>query len=405
MSGGGRESGRAWGQTAWTPDMAIRFGGRRPGMERVKARTDTALGMACEGKVWYPKIDMRWLYTEAERETSVETGEQRDVLTRAASAPPVIATPVPMAPSSLTTNPTPPAASHPEPNPKQKPKTAATPPLTSLPFTMSPTLFKAALASPPGAAPAYFSYKLYRGVNPDGSEREVKVHYCKTRHTADRVMKDYFLDEPVIGFDLEWIAGAAKATGARRNVSLVQVASPGRVGLFHVALFPKKSEKKKRVDHGLGHARDKEPPVEGQSVQGKEPPVEEQSKEPPVEESKFADFDMPMLKKVLADPDVLKVGVNIKGDVSRVRDHLDMETKGVFELSHLYRLVKFCGTGELGLINKRVVALATQVDEFLRLPMFKGADIRSGDWTRPLSMDQVVCEYPREGTCIMCTVD
>ena len=66
--------------------------------------------------------------------------------------------------------------------------------------------------------------------------------------------------------------------------------------------------------------------------------------------------------------------------------------KGILELSHLYKLVKYSKAGELDRINKVMVSLAVQTQEMLGLPLFKGADVRSSNWMMRLSADQVACE-------------
>jgi len=74
-----------------------------------------------------------------------------------------------------------------------------------------------------------------------------------------------------------------------------------------------------------------------------------------------------------------------------LRTYLGINSRGIFELSNLYKLVKYSKSGEYGAINRRLVPLATQVQECLGLPMFKGQDVRSSDWSRVLRMDQIIC--------------
>jgi hypothetical protein len=57
--------------------------------------------------------------------------------------------------------------------------------------------------------------------------------------------------------------------------------------------------------------------------------------------------------------------------------------------SHLYKLIKFSHSKEPKLINKKLVSLATQVQEHLHLPMYKGEGGRSSDWSRPLNLEQI----------------
>ena len=221
------------------------------------------------------------------------------------------------------------------------------PPFTPLEYKMPEELFRAAKTAAEGTAESFWSYNLYRGPGGEAGDprAKVKVHYCTSKHTAERVMQEYFMNEKVLGFDLEWAIDANKSQGPRRNVSLIQLASPSRIALFHLALFPKSCD----------------------------------------------DMVAPSFRKVMEDPDVKKVGVWIKGDCTRLRTYLGIDSRGVFELSHLYKLIKYSMTGEHQLVNKKLVKLAKQVEDYLRLPLFKGVDVRTSDWSQPLKMDQIIC--------------
>lgn len=218
------------------------------------------------------------------------------------------------------------------------------PPLSILDFEIDEDLFNAARKAAPGSPESYWSYTQYRGPPEDGKPRKVKVHYCRTKHTAERVLKQYFMDEEVLGFDLEWSPNATRQQDIRKNVSLIQLASASRIALFHVALFTEKGG-----------------------------------------------FVPPSFKKIMEDPGITKVGVAIKGDCTRVRNFMEIDSKGLLELSNLYKLVTFSSSKQYRNIDRRLVPLATQVEQYLRLPLFKGPDVRSSDWTRALSMDQVIC--------------
>ncbi|KAI0537792.1 ribonuclease H-like protein [Xylaria digitata] len=209
-------------------------------------------------------------------------------------------------------------------------------------YKMVDTMFYAAKNSPLGSPGSYWSYEQYRRTAEDGSSHKVRVHYCRSRHTMERVCKEYFMDEKILGFDLEWMVDATRRDGPKRNVSLIQLASPSRIGLFHVALFADSD-----------------------------------------------DMVGPSFRSLMENPDVIKVGVSIKGDTTRLRTFLDVDSRGLMELSHLYRLVTYSRNGQYHNINRKLVPLATQVQDFLHLPMFKGADVRSGNWSRPLDVNQV----------------
>ncbi|KAK2019552.1 exonuclease [Colletotrichum eremochloae] len=215
------------------------------------------------------------------------------------------------------------------------------PPCTGLEFKISLKDFREAQSAAKESAKSFWSYTLYRGPPEDGVEKKVKVHYCKSKHTMERVCQ-YFVDDKVLGVDLEWFPDARKDSGPKKNVSLIQIANESRIALFHIALFPND------------------------------------------------DFVAPTFRRIMENADVKKVGVAIKGDCTRMRTHLGVDTKGIFELSHLYKLVKYSANGRVGLINKRLVTLSLLVQEHLGLPMFKGSDVRSSDWSQPLNMSQLM---------------
>jgi len=173
----------------------------------------------------------------------------------------------------------------------------------------------------------------------------VKVHYCKTKEASERVAR-LFLDEEVLGFDIEWKANAAAIEGIAKNVSLIQIASERRVALFHVALFS-------IIDS-------------------------------------MDEFAIPTLKKIMESRGITKVGVAVKGDCTRLRKFLNIQSRGIFELSHLYKLVKF-SLGDVKKINKTLVSLAQQVQEHLQLPLWKG-EVRSSDWSKDLDYQQIQCK-------------
>ncbi|KAM3540714.1 hypothetical protein ARSEF1564_006396 [Beauveria bassiana] len=222
------------------------------------------------------------------------------------------------------------------------------PPLTSLDFNISKDLFKAALGQPKDSAGSFWSHTMYKSTSADGTVQDVQVHYCTSRQAMEVACQTYFAHEPVLGFDLEWVAYATRGGGPRQNVSLIQLASPGRIGLFHVALFPKADEGE---DGGLV---------------------------------------APTFRAIMEDAAVDKVGVHIQADCTRLRNFLGVDARGVFELSHLYKLVKHAGDKQRRkLINKVPVALATQVQEILKLPLFKGESVRGSNWSKALTSKQL----------------
>lgn len=189
--------------------------------------------------------------------------------------------------------------------------------------------------------PQFWSYNQYK--TPGGGK--IGIHYCKNLEHAERAAA-LFSNSKLLGFDIEWKPQAQTTSGIKSNVSLIQIANEERIALFHIALF------------------------KGNEIR---------------------DLVPPSLKRLLESTDTVKVGVSIKADCSRVRRHLDIDTKGQFELSHLYKLVKY-GSTQPKMVDRRAVNLAQQVEELLGLPLRKDSDVRKSDWTKPLDYAQVQCE-------------
>jgi hypothetical protein len=217
-------------------------------------------------------------------------------------------------------------------------------PASTIPFKMPEEMFRGAKNAVPGSPESFWSHALYRGPEVDGVQPRVKIHYCRSKSTTQSVLEQYFMDKNILGFDIEWKMDTYKIGGIKRNVSLIQLASEDRIGLFHISLYA------------------------GDTVDS---------------------LVAPALKAIMEDPSITKVGVAIKADCTRLRKFLNIDARGIFELSHLYRLVKFSSSKDYQLINKRLVSLATQVQEYLHLPLFKG-EVRGSDWSQALGMDQIV---------------
>ena len=200
---------------------------------------------------------------------------------------------------------------------------------------------KAAQGASAGSEASYWQYSMYSGPAPDYPS--VTRHYCTSREQMEKVSQ-LFVGEELLGVDLEWKASASTTSGIKDNVSLIQIASEDRVALFHVAVF-----------------------------QG----------------SDTEDFVAPTFQRLMESSDVVVTGVNIKGDATRLRKYLQIECEGVFELSYLYKLIKF-HRGEWVPRNRRLISLAQQVEDHLRLPLKKG-DVRTSDWTKKLDDQQFKC--------------
>jgi hypothetical protein len=214
-------------------------------------------------------------------------------------------------------------------------RTTVLPPML---YQIPPQDLRTALMASKTSQAAFWRYSLYK--SPSGEKP--RLHYCTKFEQAEQVAKS-FSGEQVIGFDIEWEMGSTIAKSSiKNNVSLIQIACEDRIALFQVALF-------------AGDSKEELMP--------------------------------PSLKAILESPEILKTGVNISGDFTRLRKCLGVEGQGIFELSHIYRLVKF-SEKEPAKVSKAFVKLADQVQDVLFLPLHKG-NVRTSAWSRRLSMEQV----------------
>ena len=214
---------------------------------------------------------------------------------------------------------------------------------TPLGYHIPKAKLQQAIDAAPSVMAAYWQYTLYRG--PGGEKDKVKVHYCKSKDSTERDAQ-LFLDKEVIGFDIEWTVNATASDGIKKNVALIQIASEERIALFHIARYANATS----VD----------------------------------------DYVAPTLKRIMESSNITKVGVSVKGDCTRLRKYMNIEARGIFELSHLYKLVKY-SCSDVKKINKVLVNLAQQVKEHLQLPLWKG-EVRSSDWSQDLNDEQIQCE-------------
>ena len=228
---------------------------------------------------------------------------------------------------------------------EDKPVVSPTPHETPLDFKIPLKLHQAALAK--DSADPWWSHTLYRSMGDDGVEKTVQVHYCKTRTVMEEVIQKHFCGEKVLGFDMEWDGWAAAAEDSvRKMVSLVQFASPGHIGLFHLAVFKEDDDK----------------------------------------------LTGPLFRSIMQDLDIAKVGVNILADCTRLATHIGVQTQGVIELSHMHNVVKHGADGVAKPLQRRAVKLEVQAKEHLLLPLYKDSKVRQSRWTNPLTPRQVKCE-------------
>ncbi|KAH8731973.1 hypothetical protein GQ44DRAFT_698286 [Phaeosphaeriaceae sp. PMI808] len=184
----------------------------------------------------------------------------------------------------------------------------------------------------------WWSHKLYRG--PDN--QPVQIQYSKSKEDSETLARQ-FLDEPVVGFDMEWPWNDRKKAGLQTKVGLIQVASIDKIALFHIGLHPGKT-----VDEIIA----------------------------------------PSLRKLIESPSIGKLGVGVlSADFARLEQYFGLKPKAAVELSHLYRLTKFGGSNP-EYVSTKLVSLADIVKAQLGYPLYKG-DVRTSNWSKPLSRDQI----------------
>lgn len=208
-----------------------------------------------------------------------------------------------------------------------------------LDYQISPRDLRAAAMASQNSNASFWSHTLYKGKE----GKKPVVYYCTDFAKAEERAK-LFVNEAVLGFDLEWEMHASlkkQPIDIKQNVSLIQIASEDKIGLFQVALF------------------------KGNSVQDLLPPT---------------------LRQILESPTIAKTGVNIVGDARRVKACMGVDMQGVFELSYLYTLVKFSARNPEK-VNFKLVSLASQVENVLLLPLKKDST-RTSAWSHRLNTQQ-----------------
>jgi ribonuclease D len=184
----------------------------------------------------------------------------------------------------------------------------------------------------------WWSHRLYRG--PDN--KPVQILYSKTKEDSERIACQ-FLNEPVIGFDMEWPWNDYKRSDLQNKIGLIQLAVENKIALFHIGLHPGKTAD---------------------------------------------DIIAPSLRKVIEDPNIGKLGVGVlSADFARLRRFFHLNPRGAVDLSHLYRLTKF-GGHKPEFVSTKLVSLARLVEDQLGHPLYKG-DVRTSNWSKPLSRDQI----------------
>ncbi|KAI9710593.1 MAG: hypothetical protein M1828_002144 [Chrysothrix sp. TS-e1954] len=188
-----------------------------------------------------------------------------------------------------------------------------------------------------GEAGKYWSYEAYCNIR---NNDKVKVSYCCDLKSSEKVA-NALLGEKVLGFDMEWKSNGA--VGPKARVSLIQVACEDRIALFHIARH-----------------------------KGSAP----------------AELIAPSLRTLIQSPAIAKTGVAIlNADGRRLRNDLGLDPQGLFELSHLHRVVEYANR-KPELVSKKLVKLTYLAQRHLGRPLDKGP-VRTSDWSKPLTPTQV----------------
>lgn len=186
----------------------------------------------------------------------------------------------------------------------------------------------------------FWSHNLYRGPQ----DQPVKVFYSRTKLESEEIAHE-FLDEKVIGFDMEWPweTNTTANTRLQQRIGLIQIACEDKIALFHIGLHSGSTAK---------------------------------------------DLLAPTLRKIIEDPAIAKCGVAAhNADFARLQLWFGLKPRGAFELSHLHNLVSF-GASNPAKCTTKLRGLAAQVEQHLGLPLHKGK-VRTSNWSKPLNKDQV----------------
>ncbi|KAI1104687.1 hypothetical protein F4804DRAFT_341681 [Jackrogersella minutella] len=189
-----------------------------------------------------------------------------------------------------------------------------------------------------GAQPRkWWHQSYYRG--PQG--QSVRIYYSSSRPHSE-VIAQGFLNEPVLGFDMEWPWDANKRTRLQEKVALIQIACERKIALFHIALH------------------------DGQTSE---------------------ELIAPSLRQIIESANIIKTGVAIlSADFRRLKDYFQLQPRGAFELSHLHNLVTY-GLQNPENVTTRLRALSLLVELHLGLPLQKGT-VRTSNWSLPLDEEQ-----------------
>ncbi|KAI1212347.1 uncharacterized protein F4807DRAFT_367636 [Annulohypoxylon truncatum] len=193
------------------------------------------------------------------------------------------------------------------------------------------------LQSPLEGAPRrkWWEHTYYRGPE----NQSVQILYSTDASNSELIAQQ-FLNEPVLGFDMEWPWDNIRKVEGK--VALIQIACKDKIALFHIALHNGKTTE---------------------------------------------ELIVPSLRRIIESAHIMKTGVAImSGDFRKLTGEFPLQPRGVFELSHLYNLVTF-GSRNLREVNTRLRKLSLIAEDHLGLPLDKGP-IRTSNWNLPLDDKQ-----------------
>lgn len=206
-------------------------------------------------------------------------------------------------------------------------------------FSIPPAVLQAALKTlkGPKQSQTLWSHKLYQ----NAAGEKVVVDFCRTLSESELAAKK-FLNEAVIGFDMEWHMWAKATSPLKENISVIQIACDRRIAVFHLAAFP------------------------GNTVN---------------------ELISPTLKKIIESDKIVKTGSYIyQADVSRLRKFFNLQPRAIIELKDMHNLAKF------GQLKSSKFSLAGGTLEHLLLPLSKDEDVRKGRWHHR-TLDQTQVDY------------
>lgn len=189
----------------------------------------------------------------------------------------------------------------------------------------------------------WWSYDLYRGPR----NQNPKILYARSKAESEEIARG-FLQEDVLGFDMEWPLFDGNSRNEDRlqdKIGVIAIACETKIALLHLGAYT-----------------------------GKEP----------------EDLIGPVLQTIIESPRIKKAGVNIlTADFGRLRDWFKLKPQAAAELSHLHSLVNYMRNGQSSQCTTKLCALDKLVQTHLGLPLKKNS-VRTSNWNqkKQLSREQ-----------------